>query len=407
MASLDGIGSSSWLLDRLARGQSRRSDATAAANAYAPVIRQTFVQTVTDVMQRAQHGAYDDPDVAAEIKRLRAKILASSAPNSPGLTPSPGSGAHAGPVDPLGGPPGTVDGSADAGGARAAPPMTDSAGGAVSADARRLAILEQQQAQTRLERVRATLHARFTHGATMASALDGGLDIASFRPASKAQAAAFAERLAIDLTEGAAQLEVTASQLQLARIDAASDPSRRPAVAELEQRFAREQSLLVRIAAEVDQRSGGSVQQSIRAGSAPLSALASEARRAGMDEQTVRELGTLDSMAREEAATGNSQSVNALQSRLNSTIMNWFMQREAQRDEMRREEQRRQDEQYDRDKAVERKRQYQSYLDQSISEFVQRVREQQTLADAYAQQRADQRRAEYLAAVQARYQSAS
>lgn len=389
MASLDGIGSTPWLLDRLKHGPARSSGESATTHQYAPLIRQTFVQTVTDVLQRAQHGAYDDPAVTAEIQRLRAKIRAASATQPPEATPPP---ARSG---------------SDTGGAHAAPTIADTHGSSVAADARQLAVLEQQQAQTRLARVRQTLSARFTRGASIASALDGGLDVSTFRPASKEQAAAYAERLAMDMTEGAAQLEVTASQLQLARIDAASNPARHHDVTVLEQQYAREQAALLTIAAEVDRQSGGSVGQTIRVGAAASASLVAEARRAGMDEQTVHQLATLDSLARDEAATGNSQSVNALQSRLNTTIMNWFFQREADRDTLRREEQRRQDEQRDRDRAVEQKRMHQELLDQSIAEFVQRTHEQRNLADVYAQQRADQRRAEYLAAVQSRYQSAS
>ena len=206
------------------------------------------------------------------------------------------------------------------------------------------------------------------------------------------------------MTEGAAQLGVTAARLDVARADAATDPTRWVQVQLLERQYASEQQQLQRVVQVVHT----SVLDEVPVSGASMdSALVREARRSGMDSATIAELAKLDTLARDEAATGNSTLVNAVNTKVGAVIMDWFLQQDERRERIRAEDDRRKQEQYEQDKAYEQRKRRQLEDADAVAKFVTQARDQQASYDAYADAKAQQRRSEFLADVQARYRSAS
>jgi hypothetical protein len=322
-----------------------------------PLFQQSFTASMSTVLDEAMQGRYEDQDLLAQAQMLRDKLAAHQAVSGteligggPSAVAGPGAGAHAAP--------------------------------GASSDQRALLENYAAQAQTRLARVSASL-GRFKAGHTLPSAASGQLDIHHFQPRNEAEAGAFAERLAIDLTEGAAQLEVLATQLDVARFDAANGTGvgADAKVADLEQQVATQQAYVIDVAGVVDSVSGNVVSNTQVAYNSAAGKGASEALRDGASLHDVETIRRAAAMADQEATTGNSSLVNNMRAALSSVVVE-MMREQSERDKEREAEadraaERKADEQYAENKAIE----HRNDLDRST---------------AMAQQRHDQIMAEIL-----------
>lgn len=288
---------------------------------FAPLFTDTFTSSMSSVLADAASGAFDDAKLAGEAEQLTRRLQQYQA----------GEGAAAVGVT-AGGP---TSGVGTARGANAAPTPgtvdpTGPSGAAYVADQRRLLAVNQQQAEHRRQRVAESLPARFTTGAQLPSTLSGGLDPRTFRPANEQQAKALAERLAMDLTIGAAELEVLGTRLDVARFDAthAGGGAAQAAVGALEQQYAARQKALLELARIVDATTGtgqglADVPAAARAAldAGQVVRVASRARQAGASDADVETITDLQVVVEDEARTGNSSYVHAVAARYTDTLL--------------------------------------------------------------------------------------
>ena len=339
---------------------------------FAPRFQQTFTTSMSTVLTDALQGRFDDPTLTAETETLvqrlgRQASIGQSQLGAPGLR-APVRDAIMG-----GGP----AASAGGGGAHAAPDAaaaTGVAGVAATADERRLLEIYSQQAEGRLSRVSASLHGRLGQGAAMPSAASGQLDIHNFKPQNEQQAAAFAERLAIDLTEGAARLDVVGTKLELARFDAQAGSTQAAAlVVSLEREYDAQQAFVIDVATVVDGASGNSIAKTAAStpDSVELSRVADTAAREGVERDDAELLSGAYSFAAEEDLTGNSQLVNNLRQDLSTVLINW-MAKDAAKDRIRAQEE---EDKFIRQKLEDRRLQYQALKANDAAITVQRLNE--------------------------------
>jgi hypothetical protein len=194
---------------------------------------------------------------------------------------------------------------------------------------RQALVLEAQQAAVRVTKVSSSLNARFKEGA----ALTGQLDLANLPVTDEKSAVAVGQRLAIDLTVGAAQLDQTTAELAVARTDVTAAPGNTSAtakVAELEAKYIDQQKRLMEISAAVDEiaSDGESAPLDVAAALPENSrdreasaAVANQSARLGATADTSQLMGELVEMARDEAKTGNSKAVNAVQGQVATILM--------------------------------------------------------------------------------------
>jgi len=259
--------------------------------------------------------------------------------------------------------------------------------------------LDVQQAQARQSKVHASLTQRFSSGAQLPSALTGQLDYHTFRPRTRADADAFAQRMAIDVTDGAAALEVTATKLQLAKADAAlkpADAAASAAVAALVTQYDSQQARVLDMVQVVDAQTGGSISKDTPP-SAPdrvMAAVSAAAVASNADPSTIAT--TIDKLSRMDNIVGQEATVPGGSTHLNRAVeafaasFSQYIADEADRAaERQRDEQKQHDANLDDDRRAEEK-----------SQGSQQV-------EAHAQQWAAEAVAQFEAAAQLSAQSAA
>lgn len=330
----------------------------------APAFRTSFDAGIERVLDGATSGEFEDPQIAARIKALEQRLRQRSMAQ---LSPTP-------PLPRAGGANGGVAGGT--GGQR--PGGLPDVVSASPVEARELLELQSQQAAARLSKVSASVRSRFHDW--NADPHVARADLRTFTPRTREQAEAFAQRLVVELTEGAAKLEVAATQLELARFEAQRAPNAEATreVAQLEAQHAALERYVIEVAEVVDRQSDDAVSRTAPAADAQLGSVVGEAVRNGISGEDLEKLRKAVTIAGEEAATGNSQVVNDIQHQLSDTMFS-IMRSKWRRDE---------------ERAEQDQRRYEHMrLEQRASERTQRQR----ASDERASQLAAQRSAEVAA----------
>lgn len=333
----------------------------------APTFQSAFRSTLGTMLADAVGGRFEDPHLTAEADSLVRRLATRQASDGAAAVGANPTASVAG------------GGGADA---APAPAPAASLGVELIADERRLLEVYSQQAQQRLGRVSSSLNDRFQAGHSLPPAASGRLDYRNFRPKDKAEAQAFAERLAIDLTVGAAKLEAVATELDLVRHDAQHSPSTANAatVKRLEVEYERQQQYVLDLADVVDGVSGDSISGvQASADNGQLGKVISNAVRDGATHHDVAKLRKLHSLVVDEAATGNSALVNNVQ----QNVVSMLLQMQLRSEHRKTEQQRR-----DNERAHE---------EQRLSQRSAERRSEDARADALAAQRRAQRTADLTA----------
>jgi hypothetical protein len=326
------------------------------AERFRGTISNTFDQTLTGVLNDANRGVFDDPAISAQIASLKQRILAGkNAANPPGSSAAgqavSGAGALGAPT------PGQLSGGGPTStGANAAPTSSP------SDDSAQLLQLQLAQAQHRLAAVSQSLQGNYPAAAQLPSALTGGFDFENYRPRTKEDAKAFAQRMAIDVTEGSAQLEVTAAQLEIAKHAAQNTPGPQAnnAVRQLQAQFDQQQNLVLAMADVVDRISGGAISKV--QGSAPDAATV-DMQDAGLaggatSATDAAKLDKLDAIVNQQTTTGHSADLAFVQHQMSQFLTNWILK---QNDEWDKQQQKQDDD--DREKAQDERIQDQARND--------------------------------------------
>lgn len=184
----------------------------------------------------------------------------------------------------------------------------------VASGAQRIRQLERRVdvSTARLGQVSGSLRDRYDGAAMLPSASTGEIDPSTFVPANAEEAAAFAERMAVDVIEAAARLQLVDDELGLARARrAAKVEGADEQVRELVVVQARQRAYVDELARVIDELSGGTVLEAgraaIAAGGLPgwADSLGFARVLGGDADSATRIAGALD-LAKEEARTGHS-----------------------------------------------------------------------------------------------------
>ncbi len=392
-------------------GESTANAGSSALNQHlAPIFQNRFDASINDVFVQAARGGFDNADLAEEASRIRARLdAARETRTQAGHPAAPSGGDQAGGA--LGGPAPSPAPPADLGGsvgAHAGPapspaqPGNDVAGvdSARAADERALLDVTARQAQWRRDRVAESLPARFTAGSALRTTLDGHVDPRDLRPHDAAEATAIAERLAMDLAIGAADLELIATKLDLARHDAAHAPSAatNAAVAGLEQAMDRQQSVVVNLAEAVDSIAGGSITDSdggaaaaranallqrsddpsvdptLSAEERGMAAVVEAVEENGGDAADIAAVATMHDGVVQEATTGSSPIIDRIKTSVADALI-FLMNEDMKRTERRHEAE---------DKRAERDREFQERLTEQRAVAAREQKRLDELAEARA-----------------------
>lgn len=258
---------------------------------------------------------------------------------------------------------------------------------------------------SRLMDVAAKLDEEYPLAEVLAPASTGTWDPATFRPRNEAEAQAFAQRMAIDMTEAAARLDIVKNELDGARLDAqaSNTGAARAKVQELTQDVSRQMEYLSKLASIVDGASEGSVADvgaealsgsTLRA-SADVSTreLAREMQSMGFDSAEIeRMLGAGEVSVEEQKAPGGSSRLRQIDQKMgqkfvaNFLLNMWDDSAKTRRDDDRAREQR----QAIRDARAAKQRTEQQIRRREAVEaqHVEAAAEQQAALRSYLQQRA-------------------
>jgi hypothetical protein len=357
-------------------------------NRFGSVFQSTFSSSMATVFARGANGDFDDPTIAlqeaAATQRLRAAQQAGTSSTSPATT----TGASAGP---------TTTGS------DAAPAATMD----VSAAAQREVFsLREKQSEARLGNISTSLAREFPKAAQLASASTGTWDPATFKPRTRAEVEAFAQRMVIDATEAAARLDVVTTQLDAAKFDAAhgGGAAATSKVAELQASYDRQRAYVDKLAKIVDEQSGGQVSDagndaingnSMRdGGDKPVTEIVASLRRSGMDDAQVARVVGAQELGVEEAKTpGGSPRLKKIATDMTAALLAQFnklheqLEEEGQRQEEERAEERARDDAVAEARRAEQSRTEQVQQERNAQRQADFQHWMQTLAEAQAQQR--------------------
>lgn len=337
MSVLDGItgadarwrsnGSSAPSLPAAAGAPGRPNASQALRQRFDGVFHETFNQNMATVFERGAAGAFDDPTIAlaeqAALQRLRAATQSGmrGADAAPGSAPTPDRSAQL-------------------------------------AARRELNEVRIEQSEARLHNVSNSLEAEFPKAAQLPSASTGSWDPATFVPRSAEEAEAFAQRMVIDATEGAARLEIVQTQLDAAKFEAANGSGSPAEVAKLQAAYDRQRAYVDKLAAIVDGQTGGMVSDAgddalagdtMRdANDLPVEEIARSLRASGMSERQVeRVVGATELSVEEEQTPGGSPRLKAIASSMTRFLLTKF--------QLDREEYRREDRRLDEKRAIARR----------------------------------------------------
>lgn len=241
MSSIDGITNlrTQWAATGGSRADGTQGPTTATTmgaggGSYGRVVERDYRRNLDTIFERGDAGEFDDPAAAlreqAALARLRGGTFAATAV-------IPGAG--------------TVDVAVTAGGAT---------GAAAIAAERELYAAQAEKSASRLANISGKLRAEYPLAASLDSASTGTWDPATFRPSSRQEAKAFAQRMAIDTAEAAARLDVLKAQVDGARLDlqATGSPEARAQLDELTGALERQLDYVAKLAGIVDDASHGS-----------------------------------------------------------------------------------------------------------------------------------------------------
>lgn len=360
------------------------------ANHFGSVFHSTFFTSMATVFERGISGEFDDRTIAlaeqAAIQRLRIAQQSAGQPAQPGATTTV-AGANAAPSPVVAGGP-------------------SAASSAAVAEQRELYELRVRQSEARLANISSSLAQDFPQAASLASASTGTWDPATFVPRTREDVEAFAQRMVIDATEGAARLEIVKTQLDAARFEVSQGrggPELQRHVADLEAAYARQQQYVDKLAGIVDEQSGGQVAdvgsealqgQTMReAGDISVDELADGLRASGMSEEQVElVIGAGELAVEQEKTPGGSVRLKQVASDMTTSLLARFNEKqrehheEFQKQEEARAERRRAD-----DRHFDRRRLDQSQTEHQVAQSQQR----QQLSEQAQSQRSAQRHAEH------------
>lgn len=297
-----------------------QSNADSLSARFGNVFQSSFQRNLAAVFDRGAAGEFESPELRlkeqaamANLERLKQELLTQGASGATGL-----------------GQPAVVVGG---GGALAAPrptprdaaPVTPVTPGTVAtlgkaADAaREVYDVRISQSEARLANISQSLKRDFPKAASLQSASTGTWDPTTFVPRNPAEAEAFGQRMVIDATEAGARLEIVATHLDAARFEAEStgSPAATALVARLEAELDLQQAYVLKLAAIVDEASGGEVSAAgadalagatLRAAAdLPPEELAAALREAGLDEAEINAVvGAAELAVEQEVTPGGS-----------------------------------------------------------------------------------------------------
>lgn len=275
----------------------------------------SFQRTAATVFDIAAGGGFDDEVLARKEANLLDRLRGAASQFGGDVLGGGGSG-----------------GPTVVGGSHAAPVVSVND---FNATARELLDVRLEQSKARVAKVGQQLAARYP----AAASIPNGYNPTTYIPKSEDDARAFAERIAVDLTTGAAELEVVKSNLDIARFEAENrgvNPATDAKVAALQAQYDRQIAAVDSLAVAVDKVTGGAVSdvgedvlagQSLRAAEdVPVEALAAEMRRAGLDEDSIEAVTGAGELAVEEAQSpGGSKRLDTIVDTAKTAMVKWIL----------------------------------------------------------------------------------
>ncbi|MCW2972794.1 MAG: hypothetical protein JWN72_1067 [Thermoleophilia bacterium] len=370
----------------------RASSANALTSKLNSLFTNTFQSNLQTVFTRGAAGEFDDAKLTLAEQAAMTKLeLARRAP-----APIATDGADAAP-----------DTEVTGGGATGA----DSAA-AVSAE-RDVYQVRVAQSEARLQNISTKLRAEYPEAAALASASTGTWDPAAYRPKTKADVTAFAQRMVIDATEGAARLDIVKNELDAARLEAKSAPSTAATalVTKLEADFKRQQDYVKKLATIVDSASNGLVSDAGKdalAGTSlrtdadvSTSELAAEMRKNGFSDADIAKVVGQGELAIEEEQTeGGSQRLRQV---VDQSITSLMLKFDRERSEVRRAAEEKRAEQKRLDDKFEARHDERAYFNERAdNQAAEQNSSQRALDEQAAAQHAGERQAALNAYLQGR-----
>lgn len=387
MSSIDGITNprTSWGATGRPRTEGTH-DTTAATptgagtRSYGNVVESNFRRNLDTIFERGDAGEFDDPAAAlreqAALARLRGGTFAATA---------------------------VIPGAGELG-------VTVTTSGATGDDAiaaeRELYAAQAEKSASRLANISGKLRAEYPLAASLASASTGTWDPATFRPKSREQAKAFAQRMAIDTAEAAARLDVLKAQLDGARLDAQSgaSPEAQAQVEQLGAALDRQFDYVAKLAGIVDRASSGSLgdagDDALRGGTlrmpddVALRDLVTDMRAQGFDDADIAiVIGAGEVAIEEDQSPGGSQRLRQTTADMSDYFAERLMSRTMeQRAEEQKHAQRKDEQRIAADRRRDAKRR--------DAQRVEQRREQQTVDRQLSTQAAQRREADHRAFLQ-------
>lgn len=332
---------------------------------FSTAFRSSFSTTMATVYERGAAGEFDDRTLALEeqaaLQRLRQARLGA-------ITPGPvATGGVPGEPSGIGGDgPGTVTGGGGTdmtiGGASAAPT-------AGVEEERALLGVRVRQGEARLKKISETLPSTYPLAAKLPSATTG-FKPESFVPRSKDEAAAFAQRLVIDVTEAAARLDIVKTELDIARFELEQGTPGFTAarIAKLEADYERQNAYVAKLAEIVDRHSNGQVTETgteVLAGQTartaedlPVNEIVTALKAEGYSDADIkRVLGAMELPVEEATTPGGSETLKSISSEMTKTLLTEFNRRvEKMQEESRKRDEARAEERRLEDKRATKKR---------------------------------------------------
>lgn len=341
-----------------------RSAADGVRSTFNTVFRTEFSGTLASVYQRGAAGEFDDRALALQEQAALQRLQV--AQQAAGIRPTGGSNAAPDPQVVTGG------------GASAAPDMAHVA----IAEQRELYSVRVRQSEARLTKISASLKEDFPLASQLVSASTGTWDPETFIPRTRDEAAAFAQRLVIDVAEAAARLEIVKTQLDAAKFELSqrSDPKLQALVGNLEAAYERQKAYVDKLARVADRHSSGQMTaagQDARAGNTlrgsgdlPVDEIVAALRAEGATEEEItRAVGALEVTVEQERMPEGSTRLKAMASEMTKTLIADFNRRvNEMRDERERRDAARQEEQRLEDKRADRKRSEKAMADQRAAQ---------------------------------------
>jgi hypothetical protein len=402
-------------------GDASRSVDGVLSKSFNDYFKSTFQSDLQTVFSRGAAGEFDDKNLSLAEQLASNKLKQLQSIKAPAPRAGSSGGADGG-VIAAGASDGSVTGASVSGGSVTGASVTGASvagGGSVdmsttTAQAERdLFTIRIAQSNARLVNIASKLNAEYPAAASIESASAGTYDPLTYQPKTKVEVVAFAQRMVIDATEGAARLEIVKNELDLARLTAKSNPSATATakVTELTASFQRQKAYVATLAAVVDRESNSGLTDtgtSVLAGQTVRSAtdlsaqeLVTELRKQGASEAEIKQVVGIQEDSVDEAVTpGGSSKLRQLADTMLSSLMLKYdnMRQEARASQRRKED----DEKYVEKKAEQKQdartsansqsaqrgdeaRAAQRQLDDQAA--VLRENEQQQAINAYLQQR--------------------